>query len=240
MRGIIDTYAPVVAFPTVRLFFIMSIILKWKTCSIDFSNAFVQAKRVDDVYMCVPCGFRTSKESHILKLIRSLYGAKDAPKLWFELLSKALISEGFTQSGLDACLWYRKDIFFVLCVDDCGIAAKSEAIIDQLITNLNAKNFKLTKEETFNEFLGISYDTMQNGDIHLVQKVLIKKVIYYSTNTSQGIIRICPNCSYPCFLQHCLSTSWICFTITQNKSQSLLHFTEFIYICMFQCSIFII
>jgi len=177
MRGITDTYAPVVAFPTVRLFLIMSIILKWKTCSIDFSNAFVQAKRVDDVYMRVPRGFRTSKEGHVLKLIRSLYGAKDAPKLWFELLSKALISEGFTQSGLDACLWYRKDIFIVLFVDDCGIAAKSEGIIDQLIANLNAKNFKLTKEETFNEFLGISYDTMPNGDIHLVQKGLIKKVI---------------------------------------------------------------
>ena len=104
MRGITDTYSPVVAFPTVRLFLIVSIILKWTTCSIDFSNAFVQAKRVDNVYMKVPRGFRTIKPGHVLKLIRSLYGAKDAPKLWFELLSKALRSEGFTQSKIDLCL----------------------------------------------------------------------------------------------------------------------------------------
>jgi len=151
MRGITVTYSPAVAFPTVCLFLIISIILKWKTCSID---AFVQAKRVDDVYMCVPHGFQTLKEGHVLKLIRSLYGAKDARKLWFDLLSKGLISKGFTQSSLDVCIWYRKDIFIVLFVDDCGIAAKSEDIIDQLIANLNAKNYKLTQEETFNEFLG--------------------------------------------------------------------------------------
>jgi|AntRauTorckE5430_2_1112549.scaffolds.fasta_scaffold04696_1 hypothetical protein len=177
MRGITDTYSPVVAFPTVRLFLIVSIILKWKTCSIDFSNAFVQAKRVDNVYMKVPRGFRTTKPDHVLKLIRSLYGAKDAPKLWFELLSKALRSEGFTQSKIDLCLWYKKDIFIVLFVDDCGIAAKSESLIDDLIRNLNSKNFKLTKEETFNEFLGISYVPMPNDSIHLVQKGLIAKII---------------------------------------------------------------
>ena len=45
------------------------------------------------------------------------------------------------------------------------------------------------------------------------------------TNTSQEIIRICPNCRYRHFPQHCPSNSWICSTITQNKSQSLLYLT---------------
>ena len=135
MRGITDTYLPIVAFPTVRLFLIVSIVLKWKTCSIDFSNALVQAKRVNHVYMKVPRGFCTTKPGHVLKLIRSLYDAKDAPKPWFELLSKALRLEGFVQSKTDLCLWYKPDIFIVLFVDDCGIAAKSDSLIDNLIRN---------------------------------------------------------------------------------------------------------
>ena len=42
--GNFETFAPVVAFSTVRLFLILSLKFKWCTCSIDFSNAFVQAK----------------------------------------------------------------------------------------------------------------------------------------------------------------------------------------------------
>ena len=42
-EGSFDTYAPVVAFSTVRLFLVLSLLLQWPTCSIDFSNAFVQA-----------------------------------------------------------------------------------------------------------------------------------------------------------------------------------------------------
>jgi hypothetical protein len=43
MRGVTNTFAPVVAFSTVRIFLIFSLILGWFTCSIDFSNAFIQA-----------------------------------------------------------------------------------------------------------------------------------------------------------------------------------------------------
>ena len=42
-EGKFDTYAPVVAFPTVRLFLISALKMGWQTQSIDFSNAFVQS-----------------------------------------------------------------------------------------------------------------------------------------------------------------------------------------------------
>jgi Reverse transcriptase (RNA-dependent DNA polymerase). len=54
MKGFTDTYSPVVAFSTIRMFLIMSLMLDFKTCSIDFSNAFVQAKMKDTVYIKGP------------------------------------------------------------------------------------------------------------------------------------------------------------------------------------------
>ena len=42
-QGVFQTFAPVVAWSTVRLFLILSLVLGWHTCSIDFSSAFVQA-----------------------------------------------------------------------------------------------------------------------------------------------------------------------------------------------------
>ena len=74
MTGITDTFAPVVAFSTIRMFLILSVLLEYDTCSIDFSNAFVQAVCPKPAYMRVPRGFQSKKPGHVLKLIRSLYG----------------------------------------------------------------------------------------------------------------------------------------------------------------------
>lgn len=151
--------------------------LDFKTCSIDFSNAFVQAKMKDTVYMKVPQGFKASSNNKCLKLLRSLYGSLIAPKMWSTLLFSAFKDLGFTQSTLDKCLWYKKDIFVIIYVDDCGISAKTDALIDELIEQLQKKGFKLTKEGTFSEFLGIQYSSDNQGNVHLSQEGLIKKIL---------------------------------------------------------------
>ena len=177
MKGFPDTYSPVVAFSTIRMFLVISLMLDFKTCSIDFSNAFVQAKMKDTVYMKVPQGFKASSNDKCLKLLRSLYGSLIAPKMWSTLLFSAFKDLGFTQSTLDKCLWYKKDIFVIIYVDDCGISAKTDALIDELIEQLQKKGFKLTKEGTFSEFLGIQYSSDNQGNVHLSQEGLIKKIL---------------------------------------------------------------
>ena len=52
--GDFETFAPVVAFSTVRLFLILSLKFKWCTCSIDFANAFVQATLKSPVWIHLP------------------------------------------------------------------------------------------------------------------------------------------------------------------------------------------
>jgi Reverse transcriptase (RNA-dependent DNA polymerase). len=69
-------------------------------------------------------------------------------------------------------------------VDDCGIGAKTTELIDELIDQLHGKGFKLTKEGTFSEFLGIQYFSDDQGNIHLSQEGLIKKIL--STTGLEG------------------------------------------------------
>ena len=177
MKDIYDVTSPVVAFSTVRLFLAMSLFLGWYTCSVDFSNAFIQAKRPDKVFMKVPRGFITSKPNHCLRLIRNVYGACDGPRLWAQLLFKALASDGFTQSKVDPCLWYKAECFVICFVDDCGICCKHPKEADELIKRLEKEGFSLTKESSFEEFLGIQYQHKANGDVELTQQGLIKKII---------------------------------------------------------------
>jgi hypothetical protein len=65
----------------------------------------------------------------------------------------------------------------IIFVDDCGICAKHANLIDQLIEELEAEGFKLTRESTFAEFLGIQYNQIDSDHVHLTQKGLIKKIL---------------------------------------------------------------
>jgi hypothetical protein len=80
-----ETFAPVKAWSSVRLFLVLSLTPNWGTCPINFSSAFVQAKLQDPVWVHMPRGFPlgdfgTSKQC--LRLIKSRYGLSVA--LWFE------------------------------------------------------------------------------------------------------------------------------------------------------------
>ena len=175
-----ETYAPVVSWSTVRIFLVLALTFKWKTCSIDFSNAFVQATLDEPVWIHVPRGFRSDLGPNAcLELKKSLYGLTRAPRLWSELILGALTDKlGFTRSRHDSCLLYKKDIMIVLYVDDAGIAAAKESLITDLIKNLRDLGFELTQEGSFAEFLGIKFEhDEKENTMTLTQKGLIKKII---------------------------------------------------------------
>jgi hypothetical protein len=179
-EGTFDTFAPVVAWSTVRLFLVIAVTMGWITVSIDFSSAFVQASLKEPVWIHVPQGYGSTTGSGVcLRLRKSIYGIKTAPKLWYEMLMDTLTSSafGFTPSQGDPCLLFAKDVMIIVYVDDVGIAAPTEEAADAFIQRLREHGYQLTKEGTFTEFLGIKFDKQSNGSIELTQKGLIDKII---------------------------------------------------------------
>jgi len=179
-EGTTETFAPVVAWSSVRLFLALSVTLKWKTCSIDFSNAFVQATLKEPVWIHTPRGFhaKDTKNKMCLKLLKSLYGLSVAPKLWFHHVKTSLVEQGFKQSALDPCLMYKQSIMLVLYVDDVGIAYRTDDDLRELLQNLKDRSLSFTQEGTFTDFLGIKFvQDIDKGTITLVQKGLISKII---------------------------------------------------------------
>jgi hypothetical protein len=79
----------------------VSLTLDWYTCSIDFSNAFVQAVVDDYVWIHLPRGFNSSRVGNgktCLRLCRSLYALSVAPKLWYEHLFAFFINKASNQA----------------------------------------------------------------------------------------------------------------------------------------------
>ena len=177
-EGEFETYAPVVQFSSVRLFLAWSLMLGWYTCSIDFSNAFIQATLKDDTYIHLPRGFSGSgTKKTCLKLNRSLYGLAVAPRLWYQHLWKALKELGLVASKHDPCLLFRKDLIVICYVDDLGIQAPNKKIVDELIDQLRKKGFDLTFEGSFTEYLGIQYTKISETEIEMTQEGLIQKIL---------------------------------------------------------------
>jgi hypothetical protein len=150
-------------------------------CSIDFSNAFVQAVLEEPVWIRLPRGFhssRTGTGNTCLRLCRSLYGLSIAPKLWYEHLFAFFISDGFKPCDEDKCLLIKADMLIICYVDDAGISCKNKKGVDALMERLQKANFKLTREGSFSEFLGIKFEKDPvSKTITLTQQGLIKKII---------------------------------------------------------------
>ena len=175
-----ETFSPVASWATVRSFLVISAVMKRVTCTIDFSNAFVQSPLPEDepVWMHTPRGYRsTNGTGRCLQLKKSLYGHAVAPLLWYKYISKYFKKLGLKQSEFDPCLWYKKDLMLVQYVDDMGLSAPNQDVIDQFVTDLRKEGLVLTQDESFSEFLGIKFEELKDGSINMTQKGLINKIL---------------------------------------------------------------
>jgi hypothetical protein len=174
-----ETYAPVVNWMSVQLMLTFSEIHQLHIRSIDFMLAFPQADVKVDIYMELPLGCSTdhdsNKNDYVLKLIKNLYGLRDASKTWFKYLKKGLLDLGFEPSSIDPCIFYKKGLTLIVYVHDCLVFCKKKEDADQLIKDL-MKNYSLTDEgelgsegETVGSYLDVQvvHDKV-SGEIRLI------------------------------------------------------------------------
>jgi hypothetical protein len=176
MEDMEDTYAPVVAFATVRLFTVLVLTLGWESTTIDYTNAFTQAPLHDPVWIQPPRGFE-STSSVCLKLKKTLYGSPDAPKNFYEHLSGILRDLGLQQSVYDPCFMFRKGVFLVVYCDDLAVACPTPTKLDSFVAELKGRGCILTQQASLSEYLGIKFDRLNNGTFDLTQRGLIQKIL---------------------------------------------------------------
>ena len=111
---------------------------------------------------------------------KSLYGLREAPKLWVDWLGKGLDSAGFKPSKDDPGVFYGRGMAIAVYVDDVLFFGPDESEMKKVIADLQADGYelKLEKEgsnDTY-DFLGINL-VETNGILKLTQHGLIKKFL---------------------------------------------------------------
>ena len=174
-----ETYAPVVTWASIRLILTLSLLYRWHTRQIDFVLAYPQANVECDLYMKLPMGFDipgTTPGSKVIKLLKNLYGQKQAGRIWNLHLHNNLLKIGWKQSEADECVYFKNGVIFCVYVDDGIFAAPNEENLLNAIKEIQ-EIFTITVEGNITDYVGVHIEKQEDGTIQMNQPQLIQTII---------------------------------------------------------------
>jgi hypothetical protein len=124
------------------------------------------------VYMQLPPGINVSKPNQVCKLVKSLYGLKQASRKWYEKLTSLLLAQGYMHANSDHSLFTKSTAttftILLVYVDDIILAGNSISEFTNIKTILHA-SFKIKDLGQLKYFLGLEVAHSQKG-ISLCQR----------------------------------------------------------------------
>jgi hypothetical protein len=175
-----DTYSLVAILTTIHVLLSLAISHGLLVHQMDVKIAFLNEKLKEKIYMTQPDGFVVKgQEDKVCKLVKSLYGLKQATKQWHEKFNVTLISAVFSVNEPDRCVYYRhgggQGVILCLYVDDILIFGTSLDVINEVKTFL-CQSFDIKDMGEADVILNIKLIKGDNGitltQFHYVENVL--------------------------------------------------------------------
>lgn len=149
-----DTFSPVAKITTVRCLLSVAAMSQWPLYQMDVTNVFLQGDLDEEIYMILPPGLRSQGESceglrrqgefekiKVCKLMKSLYGLKQASRQWNIKFASIMKAAGFYQSKHDHSMSVKKKqeavTILLVYVDDIVITGNHPDSIDALKVHLH-------------------------------------------------------------------------------------------------------
>ncbi|KAI3827765.1 hypothetical protein L1987_01848 [Smallanthus sonchifolius] len=159
-----------------------------KVYQLDVKSAFLYGKVHEEVYVTQHPGFEDPHNiNKVYKLDKALYGLHQAPRAWYETLSKHLLSNGFDRGQIDSTLFIRKaggDILLVqVYVDDIIFGSTNEGMCREFEQVMKSK-FEMSNMGELSFFLGLQVNQREDC-IYLPQTKYVQDILSkYKMNDS--------------------------------------------------------
>ncbi|SGZ02392.1 BQ5605_C033g11205 [Microbotryum silenes-dioicae] len=131
----------------------------------DFDSAFLNKTMTEMVYMKYPKGWDRPQTGQALRLVKSMYGTKQAPREWNAAVNSLMVERGYKRSDADSCLYVKrvdeKFIYITLYMDDGMVASNDQEFLDAEIEAFN-KVYKLKRLGPVKLFLGLEFERMSD------------------------------------------------------------------------------
>ena len=138
-----STYSPVAKLTSFRTILAIAAHHDWEIESFDFNGAYLNGEldAKEQIFMQAPPGYESDPRV-VKRLLKSLYGLKQAGRRWYETLTRALKSLGFRASVADPGVFIARAsgqiLILAVHVDDCVLTGSSSDQIAQYKQKLNS------------------------------------------------------------------------------------------------------
>jgi hypothetical protein len=180
--------APALHSKSLRVVLCAAASLNYELKQMDVPTAFLNAVCKDDIYMKVPSGYPLQpgiNAGMVLKLEKTLYGIKQAPREWNIEYNNAIVALGYTRCSSDTCVYVKRSrtgnpMIIPVFVDDsfpaCATADLPELMAD--LSQLMAK-YHITECNDAHVVLGMRVTRdRQNRSLKLDQQMYIEKILH--------------------------------------------------------------
>jgi hypothetical protein len=175
-----ETYAPVVTWFLIRLLIVIGIIFGWALRQCDFVMAYPQAPIECNMYMELTQGIQVSEgdsSDYVSKLLKNIYGQKQASRVWNEFLVNKLTSLGYQASMIDDCIFYRGNIIFMVYVDDGIFLGQDDEQLKAAIREIQDSGLNIKDQGHPADYVGVNIKKLKDGSYEFTQRALINSVI---------------------------------------------------------------
>ncbi|SGZ11138.1 BQ5605_C107g13190 [Microbotryum silenes-dioicae] len=196
-----ETFAPVARFSSIRSLLALAATNGLHVHQADIDKAYLHGDLDHDIWMTAPRGFDLPGDK-VLRLRRSIYGLKQAGRIWNRHIDASLRDLGYTATGTDHCVYSRLDDrqrphYIALYVDDLLMISPDLAEIERVISGLEQR-YGVKRLGPAEYILGIQIRRLDDGSIALSQERYIMDVLarfHFDTTTRGTTVPMTPGLS---------------------------------------------
>ncbi|EGD77418.1 hypothetical protein PTSG_12746 [Salpingoeca rosetta] len=182
-----QTYAPTPAAKTILTVLAVSLQRQHQLHQLDFKSAYLQADLKEELYMELPPHFTDIDDGaqryagKVCRLLKPLYGLKQAGRAWAKKLHTFLKTNGWAQSHVDACLFTKlhddgQRTWIITYVDDLIISGSSERHIRACKQQIK-ESFEAEDLGPLTWYLGLHLTSPADGVLHIAQTQAINDIV---------------------------------------------------------------
>jgi hypothetical protein len=109
----------------------------------------------------------------VWKLKKALYGTKQGALCWKKECAATLINLGFSQCVLEECIFFTKNVWIVLYVDDMAIIGRTQMDVENTITKIK-RHYTIVEKGVLKSFLGVEWN-FESDSIRFNQEKYINR-----------------------------------------------------------------
>jgi hypothetical protein len=176
-----ETASPTARMTSIKILLQLAASRSYHYRSVDIAGAYLHSDIDKEIYVSVPDPSNIERRLKA-RLRKSLYGLKQAGKLWYDNLTTALASFGATSCLSDRCVFAYNDpitgehMYIAVHVDDLLIVSTSSHLISRLVDHLTAKYGEVSNTDA-STHLGLQIARDEDGNIKMTQPGLAAKLL---------------------------------------------------------------